>query len=186
MSGEVELNGIGDDMERIRCPQCGYPDLVKGRVRVLGGIALARAARCVTCGFRFRVGRKTFGTLRYAAPGEPYGTVDDLEYYASHFQMTHAQVITVSTASVVLLVGGSWCAAIWGDWAIAVCGVVFLPVIYLSWWLGHWISPPERKISGYCTKCLYNLRGISGDRCPECGTTVDLHEARDGDTEAGK
>lgn len=164
-------------MEQIRCPRCGYPDLVRARVRILGGLGLARGACCVTCGFRFRVDRRASERLRYAVQGEPYGTVDDLDYYTCHFPMTRAQATTVITASVVMLVVGSWCAFNWGELALAVFGIVFLPMLYLSWWVGHWISPPKRSLPGFCPKCLYNLRGISGNRCPECGAIFPAEDA---------
>jgi len=166
-------------MKNMCCPQCGYPDLVRARVRVQGGIEFKEGARCVTCGHRFGVEHAVFNTLRHATISEPYATAGDLHDYMCHFPMTRVQAIICAVAAALGLVVGVWLGIIWDQW---LAGLVFFPIAYLGWWVGHWISPPKRIIPGHCPKCLYNLRGISGDRCPECGTTVDLREACDGDT----
>ncbi len=166
----------GDDMEKMRCPRCGYPDLVRARVRTLGGIVLKPGARCVTCGYRFHVSRTVFKKLRYAALAEPYGTVDDLDDYMHHFPLTRTQIVTCSIAALLGLVVGVWLANIWDSLLV---GWIFFPILYCGWWLGRWISPASRIVPGRCPKCLYNLRGIGRSRCPECGTTIDLEQARD-------
>ena len=161
-------------MKDLRCPQCGYPDLVRARVRIQGGIDFTDGALCVTCGSRFQVGRAVFRKLRYATVGEPYVTAADLHYYMYNFPMTRVQGITCSIASVVGLVVGLWLALTWDQWLM---GLVFFPVLYIGWWVGHWISPPERTIPGHCPKCMYNLRGTDTTKCPECGETIDSQVA---------
>ena len=34
---------------------------------------------------------------------------------------------------------------------------------------------PEDQFPLYCDKCGYLLRGLPGDRCPECGTDFARH-----------
>ena len=36
---------------------------------------------------------------------------------------------------------------------------------------------PEIEQDLYCQRCGYNLRGLTGDRCPECGETLDTVRA---------
>jgi hypothetical protein len=50
-------------------------------------------------------------------------------------------------------------------WALAI-GVWLLILDHsLLWWL---VPPP----SGKCPQCKYDLRGLAGDKCPECGLQV--------------
>jgi hypothetical protein len=39
-------------------------------------------------------------------------------------------------------------------------------------------APAPAVAAGYCRKCGYSLRGLSGAKCPECGGTFDLADPR--------
>jgi len=162
-------------MQNQHCPQCGHHNLVRARIRVLRGIGFARGAICVTCGHRFRVSRAVFSNLRLATPGEPFVTVTDLYDYMYHVRMTWVHIVICCIASALGLLLGVWLGIVWNQW---LGGLVFLPVLGLGWWFGHWLSPPKRTIPGHCSRCLYNLRGVTGGRCPECGATVNSQVAR--------
>ena len=163
------MNAVTDHTENAVCPECGYPDLVRTRVWVRGNTDTGDGALCVTCGHRFPVGRTIFRGLRYPTTKDPYVTASDLHHYMYHFPMTPAQVVTSCIAGILGLVIGTWLAIVCDNWLV---GLIFFPILYLGWWVGHWISPPKRVIPGRCPKCQYNLRGVAGNRCPECGTEI--------------
>jgi len=43
-------------------------------------------------------------------------------------------------------------------------------------WIVKKIIPSNRP---YCPECAYDLRGMSGDRCPECGTVISRENFRE-------
>lgn len=45
-------------------------------------------------------------------------------------------------------------------------GLVALIAFLIAWW------PLRRQRVGHCTKCNYNLAGLRGDACPECGQAI--------------
>lgn len=58
-----------------------------------------------------------------------------------------------------------------GRWLVWSSGVLFAVSRVVQC---VWVSPCVEKAGfGYCQACGYNLRGLSSDRCPECGVTVE-------------
>ena len=51
--------------------------------------------------------------------------------------------------------------------------IVLPPLIVLSilaiWLLKTGIWPRRRGVTPHCAGCGYNLTGLTGERCPECG-----------------
>ena len=52
----------------------------------------------------------------------------------------------------------------------------------LGWWREAQL-PPAQRLERYladrdlpCPKCTYNLRGVSGERCPECGEALRIEQ----------
>lgn len=41
------------------------------------------------------------------------------------------------------------------------------------------IERPAIDRDAFCFECGYNLRGLTSDRCPECGESIDLHRTDD-------
>ncbi len=171
VSSSHECVKSDDGTHGMLCPQCGYPDVVRARVVGAFGVFETTGARCTTCGHRFRVGRKVFRTLRLGEPGEPYEVWDDRLEHAFDSSMTRTQLVICIIASVLGLVVDCWLAITWDKWLPL--GLVFIPSVYFGWLIGRWISPPRVVVPGHCPKCLYNLRGVSTERCPECGAPVD-------------
>jgi len=152
------------------CPECGYPDLVRTRVRPERSLDTKEGALCVTCGHRFPVDHAVFKALRYPTTRDSYVSVGDLHHYMYNFPMSRTQVITSCVAGVLGGIFGVWLGLVCDQW---LAGLIFFPILYLGWWLGHWLDPPKRVIPGRCPKCQYNLRGVAGNQCPECGEPIE-------------
>gem|GEM_PF-2872489 len=119
-----------------------------------------------------------FRTLRFAAIGELHVTPSDLHYYMWRLPMTRVQLATSSIAAVIGLVIDILLAWRWKNWPPI--GLVFFPSLFCGWWVGRWIAPPRQVIPGHCPRCSYNLRGLNGNKCPECGaiTNSDVQESK--------
>lgn len=167
-------NGAADS---VSCPQCGYTDVVKARISGAIGIFVTAGARCTTCGHRFRVAREVFRALRLPEPGEPHQLVDDFVAHTLHSFMTKTQIVICSIGSILGLCLEYWLSITWEKWLPV--GLVFLPSVYFAWRFGRYVSPPGVLAPGRCPKCLYNLRGLIGGRCPECGCAVENLEKED-------
>ncbi len=52
--------------------------------------------------------------------------------------------------------------------------------------LGYWVVLVRRRPAWACQRCGYDLRGIKGEECPECGRRIDVSSgASDGTEQAG-
>ncbi|UCE58289.1 MAG: hypothetical protein JSU63_12700 [Phycisphaerales bacterium] len=176
------MNTTDEHANDLCCPHCGYPDLVRTQIHGKFGLTLKKGALCVACGRRFRVKRDVFKKLRLPVVGDQHLTEDDLDYYMRNLPMNRAEVILCITAILLGFIVWFWLADR-GRAYEALGALVFPALVYGAWWLGHRISPPQRIISGVCSNCLYNLRGVAGDRCPECGEPIESESAehRDGE-----
>lgn len=80
--------------------------------------------------------------------------------------------------------------------AIAIVGLVALGIFQMISWravllcvsfllmLGYVLFPYVTKFipahaGGTCRACGYDLRGLTGDNCPECGATITPKEGND-------
>lgn len=71
----------------------------------------------------------------------------------------------IGTAQGQAFVDVSWWQYLWIVFMVAALGSAGL-ALYLRW--ADRPFPP-----GHCSKCGYNLTGLSRPRCPECGTGLD-------------
>ncbi|MFT3684957.1 MAG: hypothetical protein QM783_08535 [Phycisphaerales bacterium] len=54
-------------------------------------------------------------------------------------------------------------------WAAVACGLVFLLIVVPALWGDWWRCRKQRPVGPRCPKCWYNMSGVTGLRCPECG-----------------
>jgi predicted RNA-binding Zn-ribbon protein involved in translation (DUF1610 family) len=152
------------------CPRCSKADLVRTKIKGHYGVVVYRGARCLVCGSRFRVSRDEYSRLPIGYPGLPFEKPADLGFYMLNVHMTAPQKMFTAVSVVVGFVVAFWFVVRWSE---PLFGLVIIPIILLSWWLGYWIHRPPRVIPNHCTRCGYYLHGISSNRCPECGLLVD-------------
>jgi len=153
----------------ISCPDCGAAELVRAQVATRLDLGRSKAARCLVCGKRFRVGKNDFLNLREPLLGEPYETLQDRYGHMLNLAMRplHAGICVVG-----LMLGIAVGVHLALRFDEPLLTAVFLPVTWLGWWIGRWVQPPRENIAGKCTRCRYDLRGLDGDTCPECGEHI--------------
>jgi len=156
-----------EDFSTGRCPACGTQELVKADVATSFGFRRRKGARCLACGHRFPVNDAVFSGLRQPALGEPHETYMDRYRYMLASQMRGLHVVVCLCGLLFgLALGGALVARF--DEPLAM--VVFFPITCLAWWVGRWLWPRPERIPGKCARCRYDLRGLTDNRCPECGT----------------
>lgn len=124
----------------------------------LSGILVFALAIGVLC-FPLRTYRIVFSTSAFAVLGCIGGWIPQFVGFVYRGQIHWKPVIL-----------GMWIAAmivLWLVMALLVSGIVFLRNRYRPVYL-----------AGHCTKCGYNLHGLTEPRCPECGKTFERQEAK--------
>jgi len=153
----------------VRCPDCGSEELVRAQKQAGLLFRLWPQARCLDCGRRFSVSKDAWERLRVPELGEPWENWSDRHEYMLHTRMSKCQIVT----TLLSLGIGIWASIVLEfRFNQPVLGAVFLPIVFGGWWLGHWLSPRRAVIPGKCRHCRYDLRGLTSDRCPECGTPI--------------
>lgn len=163
---EAELS----DIPKLHCPECGEADLVKATVASWRS-GRGEAARCIPCDHRFRVDANQFKSLRTPVLGEPYETLQDRHVYMLFTPMRRGHGKTRIAGLVIGLVVGILLINLFNApvWMF----LLFVPGLYIGWWVGRYLDPPFESAPGKCPQCLYDLRGSTGPFCPECGRTTD-------------
>ena len=64
-------------------------------------------------------------------------------------------------------------------WFCVIYGLRFIPVAFVITLTLGLIFVPQPPDPGYCSKCGYNLRGLTEARCPECATPFDPKSCHD-------
>lgn len=156
-----------------QCPNCRDTHIVQGPYTTrFWESEQGPVARCLTCGYRGAIGRCQWRRLPESSLGDPHETLSDKADHLVHDTMTRGQI--------VLCVGGLFLGPVVVALAASslasdprfggLGGVLGFPGgIVGGWYLGRWLFPPRKKPGLRCIRCGYDLRWLSGDRCPECG-----------------
>lgn len=152
------------------CPQCGSGEIV--RCSGTNNLLTAPRARCIKCNYQFLVHYDDFARLR----GPDLVELQSASWTERLGYMFEARM---TGGQVVITAAGAALGAALSFWLDAT--LVFLPSIFLAWWLGRLAFPWTKQraaqrraeLNHYfvCPECGYSLIGL-GDRgrCPECGS----------------
>ncbi len=73
-------------------------------------------------------------------------------------------------------------AAFGGVGFAVVCGSLLLsPFAAMIFFAGRRRLRERRQIAGHCDACGYSLKGLTSERCPECGEAISRATARRGE-----